>query len=68
MRAGLGLPGSADELIAGYAGRKGFGFFAEAPGFFGKALLKGHGLFETTALLLHDATSGPNRGVGISDS
>jgi hypothetical protein len=46
---------------------KQLGFFAEAPRFFGKALFKGLDLFESSALL-HDATSGPNRGVRIYDS
>jgi hypothetical protein len=44
-----------------------FGFLAEKPSFFGEVLFKGHRLFESSALL-HDATSGPNRGVRIPDS
>jgi hypothetical protein len=61
VRACFRLSGFAEESFALRAGRELFGLFAEAFRFFGKALFKGHGLFETAAL--HGTISkltGPN--------
>jgi hypothetical protein len=64
MRVDFGLAGSAQKFFSYSAGRKRFGFFAQAFRFLSKTAFKGLGLFETT--MRHDATSvltGPNRRV-----
>ncbi|MDA9536162.1 hypothetical protein ACM41_07740 [Bradyrhizobium sp. CCBAU 21362] len=50
MRAGLGLPGFADRLLALETRWKRFGFLTETLGLFGKALFKGRGLLEVASL------------------
>lgn len=67
-RAGLSLASPPEGFIAHRSVGEEFGFFAEASGLFGKALFKGRGLLKSSAAFRHSTTSGPNRGVRITDS
>ncbi|QOZ45540.1 hypothetical protein XH89_20170 [Bradyrhizobium sp. CCBAU 53340] len=50
MSAGLDLPGSAQGFVTYRSWGKGFGFFAEVPCIFGKAIFQGKSLFKTADL------------------